>query len=55
MFVGYVLSNGKDQSMKLWDLRMVMPPRTFEHLPASQRSNGSAFDYRWAQYDDELW
>ncbi|RDW77419.1 hypothetical protein BP6252_05472 [Coleophoma cylindrospora] len=50
----YILSNGKDQSMKLWDLRMVMSPSDFTALRPSRRIE-SHFDYRWGTYDDDDW
>ncbi|OAA45009.1 WD repeat protein [Metarhizium rileyi] len=51
----YILSNGKDQSMKLWDLRMVMSTDRFRDTNPSQYSNSSGFDYRGEAYDDEDW
>jgi WD repeat-containing protein 23 len=55
-FLGYILSNGKDQSMKLWDLRMVMSPRDFHTLkPNRQRATEPHFDYRWGTYDEDDW
>jgi DDB1- and CUL4-associated factor 11 len=45
----YVLSNGKDQMMKLWDLRKMMSPNKFEH--AKVRPNVTNFDYRFNTYD----
>ena len=50
---GYILSNGKDQSMKLWDLRMVMSPRDFRGIDPGYRRTG--FDYRWASYNEDDW
>ncbi|KAI9740957.1 MAG: hypothetical protein M1818_004563 [Claussenomyces sp. TS43310] len=49
----YILSNGKDQSMKLWDLRMVMSTARFAQIDTSQYTTN--FDYRWGIYDDEYW
>ncbi|KIN07661.1 hypothetical protein OIDMADRAFT_108451 [Oidiodendron maius Zn] len=49
----YILSNGKEQSMKLWDLRMVMSPREFRDIDPSYRR--SDFDYRWATYNEDDW
>ncbi|CZT51008.1 related to WD repeat protein [Rhynchosporium secalis] len=52
----YVLSNGKDQSMKLWDLRMVMPSGEFERIQPSRRvATDERFDYRWGTYDQDDW
>jgi DDB1- and CUL4-associated factor 11 len=51
---GYILSNGKEQSMKLWDLRMVMSPRDFRAIKPSFR-RGTDFDYRWGMYDEDDW
>jgi DDB1- and CUL4-associated factor 11 len=45
----YVLSNGKDQMMKLWDLRKMMSPNKFEH--AKFRPSMTNFDYRFNIYD----
>lgn len=47
----YILSNGKDQSMKLWDLRMAMSTARFEKIDPMEYSSG--FDYRWATYDED--
>lgn len=52
---GYILSNGKDQSMKLWDLRMVMSPRDFGALAPTRRNTEPRFDYRWGSYDEDDW
>lgn len=53
----YVLSNGKDQSMKLWDLRMAHTSEAFAaseaYVTLGRRRWG--FDYRWQPYDDEAW
>ncbi|OBT49465.1 hypothetical protein VE00_00329 [Pseudogymnoascus sp. WSF 3629] len=47
----YCLSNGKDQTMKLWDLRQM--------TASSQLSQASIprghFDYRWGSYDLDDW
>lgn len=51
----YILSNGKDQSMKLWDLRMVMSTDRFRQVGSSRHSRLSGFDYRRETYDDEDW
>lgn len=58
----YILSNGKDQSMKLWDLRMAMSTSRFEELDASKPTRTSGwgaprrqYDYRVAKYPEHLW
>ncbi|RYP71593.1 hypothetical protein DL771_004719 [Monosporascus sp. 5C6A] len=51
----YILSNGKDQSMKLWDLHMMYTTARFEELNPRQHTSQSDFDYRWSQYDDRDW
>lgn len=53
----YVLSNGKDQSMKLWDLRIAMSTARFRELdPTSYtRSRDFEYDYRWQDYHDYQW
>ncbi|PBP22990.1 WD40 repeat-like protein [Diplocarpon rosae] len=52
----YILSNGKDQSMKLWDLRMVMPSGEFERIkPLRRATNDERFEYRWGSYDPHDW
>lgn len=46
----YVLSNGKDQTMKLWDLRKMMPTeKASRHDPASY---SSGFDYRFMAFSE---
>ncbi|KAH8601961.1 WD40-repeat-containing domain protein [Bisporella sp. PMI_857] len=54
----YILSNGKDQSMKLWDLRMVMSRSDFKTMtpdPRTIRNRQNPFDYRWGAYDEDDW
>lgn len=51
----YILSNGKDQSMKLWDLRMAMSTDRYTELDPTRTVNTSGFDYRGGVYDDEDW
>ncbi|KAJ4201027.1 hypothetical protein NW767_007163 [Fusarium falciforme] len=51
----YILSNGKDQSMKLWDLRMAMSTDRFKELNPTRHTRNSDFDYRGGVYDDEDW
>ncbi|KAH7157883.1 WD40-repeat-containing domain protein [Dactylonectria estremocensis] len=50
----YILSNGKDQSMKLWDIRMAYGTDRFHEIsPTNTRISG--FDYRGGVYDEEDW
>ncbi len=51
----YILSNGKDQCMKLWDLRMVMSTQAFAEKNPMQHTRGTYYDYRWTEYDDDQW
>lgn len=53
----YILSNGKDQSMKLWDLRMAMSSSRYEELDASKptRTRKYAYDYRVGKYPERRW
>ncbi|KAK3996518.1 WD40-repeat-containing domain protein [Cladorrhinum sp. PSN332] len=52
----YILSNGKEQSMKLWDLRMAKSGSWFEEARPSvitaARQRQFNYDYRWQDYDD---
>src|SRR5271155_3394709 len=41
----YVISNGKDQTLKLWDIRKMMDPSDYDRLPRKDYCTG--FDYRW--------
>ncbi|KAF9994669.1 hypothetical protein BGZ79_000543, partial [Entomortierella chlamydospora] len=43
----YLASNGKDQKMLLWDLRMMHSKKDFESLPRPRMTN---FDYRSNEY-----
>ncbi|KAF9108569.1 hypothetical protein BGX29_010175 [Mortierella sp. GBA35] len=43
----YLASNGKDQKMLLWDLRMMHSSRDYAKLP---KARDSGFDYRSGQY-----
>lgn len=43
----YLASNGKDQKMLLWDLRMMHSSRDYSKLP---KTRDSGFDYRSDQY-----
>ena len=45
----YVLSNGKDQMMKLWDLRKMTPPPDFDRMDLSEYTIN--FDYRFNPYN----
>lgn len=52
----YVLSNGKDQSMKLWDIRMAMTTDRFRDLqPMNHTPRRRRFDYRTNRYDEDHW
>lgn len=51
----YILSNGKDQSMKLWDLRMAMSSEQFAEKHPTRYASQSTFDYRWGRYDEDDW
>lgn len=51
----YILSNGKDQSMKLWDLKMMYTTARFNDLNPRQHTRYSDYDYRWETYDDANW
>lgn len=46
----YVLSNGKDQTMKLWDLRKMIPTETASRLDT--KAPNRSFDYRSMTYDE---
>lgn len=48
----YILSNGKDQSMKLWDLRKAMSTTRFCELNVRRIPT---FDYRWQDYNESYW
>jgi DDB1- and CUL4-associated factor 11 len=41
----YVITNGKDQVLKLWDIRKMMERSDFDNLPRKDYCSG--FDYRW--------
>jgi WD repeat-containing protein 23 len=47
----YVLSNGKDQMMKLWDLRKMVSPHAFDDMDLGPYTTN--FDYRFTPYDEE--
>lgn len=44
----YVLSNGKDQTMKLWDLRNMISPENAADIRPGRYTTG--FDYRYPPY-----
>ena len=46
----YVLSNGKDQTMKLWDLRKMMSTAEASKINPSRYASG--FDYRFMNYSE---
>ena len=49
----YVLSNGKDQTMKLWDLRKMMSTEKASTLNPGRYT--TAFDYRYMSYSEDDW
>ncbi|OQD77248.1 hypothetical protein PENDEC_c003G07048 [Penicillium decumbens] len=49
----YVLSNGKDQTMKLWDLRKMMTTANFDNIDPTIFTTG--FDYRFEKYPDNFY
>jgi len=49
----YVLSNGKDQMMKLWDLRKMHSPSKFDSINLGRYTTN--FDYRFAEYNLRDW
>ncbi|KAK6087815.1 WD repeat domain-containing protein [Seiridium cupressi] len=51
----YILSNGKDQSMKLWDLKMMYTTAEFREKNPTRHTGYSNFDYRWEPYNDNDW
>ncbi|KAI1736290.1 WD40-repeat-containing domain protein [Xylaria scruposa] len=51
----YLLSNGKDQSMKLWDLKMMYTSAQFREKNPRQHTPYSDFDYRWSKFDEDDW
>lgn len=52
----YVLSNGKDQSMKLWDIRMAMSTDSLRELqPTRHLRRRRRFDYRMSRYNEDHW
>ncbi|PFH62502.1 hypothetical protein XA68_13241 [Ophiocordyceps unilateralis] len=51
----YILSNGKDQSMKLWDLRMAKSSAQFRSERPRSQTYHSNFDYRREVYNEDDW
>lgn len=51
----YILSNGKDQTMKLWDLRMAMSTQRYKELNPRQHTSHTDYDYRMDDYDQNEW
>ncbi|KAI9927928.1 hypothetical protein MW887_002780 [Aspergillus wentii] len=49
----YILSNGKDQTMKLWDLRKMMTTARFDTIDVNRYTTG--FDYRFEPYPDDYY
>lgn len=49
----YVLSNGKDQTMKLWDLRKMMTTAKFDTIDPNIYTTD--FDYRHGPYPDDYY
>ena len=49
----YVLSNGKDQTMKLWDLRKMMSTENAAKLDPSDYT--TSFDYRFSAFPEETY
>ncbi|EYE96140.1 WD40 repeat domain-containing protein [Aspergillus ruber CBS 135680] len=49
----YVLSNSKDQTMKLWDLRKMMTTAKFDTIDVNNYTTG--FDYRFETYPDDYY
>lgn len=43
----YLLSNSKDQSIKLWDLRAFSPKEAEQRVELNYQSAGTVWDYRW--------
>jgi WD repeat-containing protein 23 len=49
----YIISNGKDQTAKLWDLRKVMPTSDFEKINVERYTTG--FEYRTNAFNYSDW
>ncbi|KAK9810228.1 hypothetical protein WJX72_007006 [[Myrmecia] bisecta] len=46
----YFISNCKDQSIKLWDLRCMLSHGQFRSLPQARYPKFPGWDYRWDEY-----
>ncbi|GAA6010081.1 hypothetical protein JCM11491_005858 [Sporobolomyces phaffii] len=46
----YCITNGKDQAMKLWDLRMMTSDEDFDRLRLDRKSYSNGYDYRSGYY-----
>lgn len=49
----YLISNGKDQTLKLWDIRKMMERSAFDALPRKDYCSG--YDYRWMVLHTKLY
>ena len=49
----YVLSNSKDQKMKLWDLRIMNTTTELDDTRAQLRESTNQFDYRYRKYSEQ--
>ncbi|TID17157.1 wd repeat protein [Venturia nashicola] len=49
----YIISNGKDQTAKLWDLRRVIPTEVAEKVDVYRHTTG--FEYRMNAYNFNQW
>jgi WD repeat-containing protein 23 len=46
----YAVSNGKDQTAKLWDVRKMVEPHVFDSWPGHVRDRRLEWDYRYQAY-----
>ncbi|ORZ31537.1 WD40-repeat-containing domain protein [Catenaria anguillulae PL171] len=46
----YLVSNGKDQCAKLWDVRKMVMPSTFDKMAPDMRDLRLDWDYRWQAF-----
>jgi WD repeat-containing protein 23 len=46
----YILSNSKDQTAKLWDIRMMVPHATHTATYSDGGRSGRTWDYRGQRY-----
>ncbi|DBB09677.1 TPA: hypothetical protein ACH3X3_001323 [Trebouxia sp. C0006] len=46
----YLISNCKDQTIKLWDLRNMMEPRQYDPKLIREQELAFRWDYRWEEY-----